>query len=348
MKIGLIPENIFERLALAAGMVPTPLGESWLTFILARTIMVATKLGFFEALAEKPLTATEIAARCGTNRRATEKFLVALAGAGLVRVEGERYALAPPARKWLLASSTDSARDKILFQFIEWDWWMRCEDFVRTGEPIRMHEEMTAEQWQLYQLGMRSGNVIIAKEVVRRLRLPKRAQAMLDIGGSHGYWSASFCRRYPELHATILDLDVAIKYAAPILAKEGMGERVVHRAGNALTDDLSEAAYDFVLIASLVHHFDDAANRDLMRRVARALRPGGLVAIVEALRVDSSKKLGQIGGLMDFYFAMTSEAGTWAAEEMMSWQRDAGLIPHRTMRLRIARDVAVQAAVKPE
>jgi len=25
MKIGLIPENIFERLALAAGMVPTPL-----------------------------------------------------------------------------------------------------------------------------------------------------------------------------------------------------------------------------------------------------------------------------------------------------------------------------------
>jgi SAM-dependent methyltransferase len=347
VKIGLIPENIFERLALAAGMVPTPLGESWLTFILARTIMVATKLGFFEALAEKPLTATEVAACCGTNRRATEKLLVALAGAGLVRAEDERFALSPVARKWLLASRADSARDKILFQFIEWDWWVRCEDFVRTGEPIRMHEEMTAEQWQSYQLGMRSGNVIFVKEIVRRLRLPKRAQAMLDIGGSHGYWSASFCRRYPKLRASILDLDVAITYAAPILAKEGMGDRVVHRAGNARTDDLGEAAYDFVLIASLVHHFDDAANRGLVRRVARALRPGGLVAIVDALRIDPSKKVGQIGGLMDLYFAMTSESGTWSAEEMASWQRDAGLIPRRTMRLHIARDVAVQAAVKP-
>ena len=125
-----------------------------------------------------------------------------------------------------------------------------------------------------------------------------------------------------------------------------MGERVVHRAGNALTEDLGQATYDVILIASLVHHFDDATNRALMQRVAKALRPGGVVAIVDALRIDAAQKIGQIGGLLDFYFAMTSESGTWAAEEMSRWQRDAGLLPRKTLRLRIARDVGVQAAVK--
>jgi len=149
------------------------------------------------------------------------------------------------------------------------------------------------------------------------------------------------------LRATILDLEVAIKYAAPILAKENMDERVVHRAGNALTENFGNAAYDFILVASLVHHFDDATNRALMRRLANALRPGGVVAIVEALRIDAAQKIGQIGGRLDFYFAMTSESGTWSAEEMSRWQREAGLIPRKTMRLRIARDIGVQAAVKP-
>jgi SAM-dependent methyltransferase len=347
MKLGLIPENIFERLALATGVVPTPLVDSWLTFMLARTIMVATKLGIFEAIAETSCRAEEIAQLCDTEPRATKKFLNALVGIKLLRVEKGCYALTPRARKWLLQNSAESARDKILFQLTEWDWWMRCEDFVRTGKPIRMHEEMRDEQWQAYQRGMRSGIEPLVKEVVRRLQLPKSPRDMLDIGGSHGFWSVSFCRRYPKLQATILDLEIAIKYAAPILAKEKMGGRVVHRAGNALTEDFGNATYDFILIVSLVHHFDDATNRALMQRLAQALRPHGVVAIVDALRIDAAQKIGQIGGLLDFYFAMTSESGTWAAEEMISWQRDAGLIPRKTMRLRMARDVGVQAAVKP-
>ncbi len=347
MKIGLIPENIFERLALATGVVPTPLVDSWLTFMLARTIIVATKLGIFESLAATSCRAEEIAQLCDTEPRATEKFLNALVGSELLRVEKGRYALTPRARKWLLQNSAESARDKVLFQLTEWDWWMRCEDFVRTGRPIHMHAEMRDEQWQAYQRGMRSGIEPLVKEVVRRLRLPKSPREMLDIGGAHGFWSVSFCRRYPKLRATILDLEIAINYAAPILAKEKMGARIVHRAGNALTEDLGNAAHDFILIASLVHHFDDATNRALMQRVAKALRPGGVVAIVDALRIDAAQKIGQIGGLLDFYFAMTSESGTWSAEEMISWQRDAGLIPRKTIRLRMARDVGVQAAVKP-
>src|SRR5216683_6584286 len=54
-------------------------------------------------------------------------------------------------------------------------------------------------------------------------------------------------------------------HAAPLLAQEGMGDRVVHRAGDATTDDFGTAAFDLVFIANAVHHFDLPANRDLAR-----------------------------------------------------------------------------------
>jgi hypothetical protein len=43
MKIGIIPENTLERVALAAGAVPRPLFDTHLAMMLARTIMAATK-----------------------------------------------------------------------------------------------------------------------------------------------------------------------------------------------------------------------------------------------------------------------------------------------------------------
>jgi 2-polyprenyl-3-methyl-5-hydroxy-6-metoxy-1,4-benzoquinol methylase len=104
-----------------------------------------------------------------------------------------------------------------------------------------------------------------------------------------------------------------------------MGDRIVYRAGNVLTEDLGSAAYDLVFMAAIVHHFDDATNCQLMQRIARALRPRGMVAIWEPVRQDASGRIRQIGSLLDLYFGIFSEAGTWSAGEVAGWFRDAGL-----------------------
>jgi predicted O-methyltransferase YrrM len=346
MRVGILPENVVERVALRSGLVPVPLAESWFTFLLARAIMTATKAGVFEALAAGRLTADEVAARCGTHPGATGKLLNALVGCRYVTFASGRYAISPHARRWLLADSPQSCRDKVLLQFIEWDICAGGEAYLKTGAPVDFHQRLSEEAWGVYQRGMRSGIEPMAREVVRRLSLPRDPRRMLDIGGSHGFWSVSFCRRYPRLSSTILDLPEAIRHAAPILAKEGMGDRVVHRAGDALTADLG-GDHDLIFLGSLVHHLDEATNAALMKRVAGALKPGGVVAIYEAFRVEASDRIGQIGGLMDLFFAMTSAAGTYSPDEMAAWQRAAGLRPRRPMRLWLVGDVGVQAAVKP-
>jgi SAM-dependent methyltransferase len=347
MRLGLIPENPIERLVARLNLAPRPLFETQSAFTLARLVMVGTKLGVFEALGDGTRTAREVAEQCGTDESGTGKLLFALAGAGYLRERDGGYEVAPFARKWLLRESADSLADKMIFQFHEWEWMEQAEDYVRTGRPLELHRTIGGDEWGDYQRGMRAMASAFSVEAVRRLPVPKGARDLLDIGGSHGYYSVALCRRHEDLRAVVLDLPEAVEHAAPILAAEGMGDRVVHRAGDALSDDLGEATYDVVMVAQLVHHFTEEQNRDLARRVARALRPGGVYAILDAFRSRSAKDAGQTPALLEFYFALTSESGTWAPEEMADWQRQAGLRPKRPIRFRTIPGGGIQAATKP-
>jgi SAM-dependent methyltransferase len=343
----MVPDNVLERLALLSGMLPPGIFECWFGIMLARSVMAATKLDVFESLAAGPLTAAEVARRCGTHPRATEKLLNALVGVGCLQVRGGRYSLRRSARSWVLKEGKNSFRDQNLLHYLEWRWWEHCEEYVRTGKPLRVHQTMTDEEWGIYQRGMRSGIEMPAHWVARHLPLPRTARQMLDIGGAHGFFSVAICRRFPRLRATILDLPEAIAHAAPLLAKEGMGQRVVQRAGDALTEDLGTAAFDLVFMAAVVHHFDDGTNRQLMRRIGRALRPGGIVAIWEPVRQDPAGKIRQIGGLLDLFFGFFSEAGTWSAAEVASWFRDAGLEAQKPRSPFMMPDLALHVGLKP-
>ena len=347
MRLGPIPENPIERVVNRLNLAPRPLLDTQMAFSLSRLIMVGTKLGVFEALADGPLSAAEVAERCSTSELGTEKLLFALTGAEYLQVENGGYGLTPVARKWLLRDSPNSLVDKMLFQFYEWDYMELSEEYVRTGKPFELHSTIDDDQWDLYQRGMRALANAGAPELVRRMPMPKGAAQMLDIGGSHGFYSVALCRKHDGLRSTILDLPQAIEPAAPLLAAEGMGDRVVHQAGDALEDDLGAEAYDLVLIAQLVHHFSEEQNRELAARVARALRPGGVYAVVDEFRPRTPKDAGQMGALLEFYFALTSQSGTWPVEEISEWQRGAGLKPRRTINFRTVPGVGIQAAEKP-
>ena len=125
-----------------------------------------------------------------------------------------------------------------------------------------------------------------------------------------------------------------------------MGDRIVHRAGDALTDELGTEVYDLVFMAALVHHFDDDTNRQLMQRVSRALRPGGIAAIWEPVRQNPSGKIRQIGGLLDLFFGFFSEAGTWSAAEVADWFQAAGLEAQRPRHPRMMPDLALYVGRK--
>jgi 2-polyprenyl-3-methyl-5-hydroxy-6-metoxy-1,4-benzoquinol methylase len=332
VKLSLRPEGLLERIALFFNLAPIPLVHTQVAFNAARAIMAGTTLGIFDALADGPKDVEAIAGACGTHPGATRHLVDCLVGIDYLTYAHGRYANRAVATKWLLKDTPLSLRDKMRFQMTEWDWMSHLETFIRTGKALDIHASMTPEQWEHYQNGMRDLSASFAPSVARALPMPAQPTAMLDIGGSHGLYSAALCRRHPTLSSTILDLPAAVERASAILAREGLGDRITYRAGDALVDDLGEGLYDLVLIANVVHHFDAAQNRRLAQRVHRALKPGGTYAIGEFERNREPGSGGAVGATSDLYFAFTSTSGTWSVEEMSGWQRAAGFTVLKPLR----------------
>ena len=199
----------------------------------------------------------------------------------------------------------------------------------------------------VYERGQRSHAALMAKELAWRLPVPRTATALLDVGGGHGLYSIELCRRHPRLYATILDLPGAASPTASSLSSSGI-DRIESRAGDVLVYDLGSEAYDLILLANVMHHFTPQDNAALMNRVARALRRGGLCAILELIRTPSSQRPRQIEALMDFYFAAASAAGIWTEEDLAGWQRAAGMKPLRLKRLWSIPECGLQIARKEQ
>jgi ubiquinone/menaquinone biosynthesis C-methylase UbiE len=346
LRLRAVAENPIEWALDRLGLLPHPLADTMVAMLLSRTVVTGTALGVFDALSEGARTPEQVAARCGTDPGATAKLLYALAGARYLEEEDGRYALTSMARRWMLSGAPQSLHDAILHRKLDTRLMEHAETYLRTGVPTDFHTKLTPEEWKVYQRGQRAHALWSASEVARRVPVPSRAEALLDIGGSHGHYAAALCRRHPRLRATILDLPDAVAQAREIGAREGLGDRLVYWTGNALTADLGQAAWDVVFLGNLVHHFDDPANRALQVRIARALKPGGTVAVLEVMRSPSAGRAGQIGALSDFFFAVTSAGGTWSYAEIAAWQQAAGLTPLRPIRLRRVPGYGMQAARK--
>ena len=54
MKLGVVPENLIERLALFSGLLPRGIFESWFGIMRSRTMMVADKKGQIGTFSRRP------------------------------------------------------------------------------------------------------------------------------------------------------------------------------------------------------------------------------------------------------------------------------------------------------
>jgi hypothetical protein len=283
MKVGPIPEGALEYLGTLLGLVPYFLLDTMVPLMLAQTIMSSVETGVFEAVAAGATTADDIAQSRNLDASATRKILRALAGAGYLKVSKEGYKLTHRSKHWLSGRGLSTFSDTVLHRSVDQLVMNHYTEFARTGQALRFHERLTDADWSVYERGQLAQARLIAPELVRRLVLPAKARTLLDIGGGHGFYAMELCKRHPELRAPVLDLPGAINTRGGQVSEE-LASRLEFRIGSALTDDFGSNACDVVLLANLVHQFSYASNQCILNRVARALRRGGVCAILDFVR----------------------------------------------------------------
>lgn len=241
-----------------------------------RAAAAALRLGVFPALSDGPLAAADLAARIDADPRGTALLSAVLVSFGYLTAEGDRYANSPMADKWLAGDGY--SRVERFWSTVLFDSWGELEASVRSGAPALDFYAWLAERPDTLARfqGMLSAHAEhIAPEVAALVPV---GASLLDVGGGHAAYPIRLCAAHPDLRATVIDRPEAL--GADAVAAAGLTGRVTLRAGDYDELDLG-TGFDTALLFNVVHGRTSAANRDLLRRVAAALRPGGAVVLLE-------------------------------------------------------------------
>jgi 2-polyprenyl-3-methyl-5-hydroxy-6-metoxy-1,4-benzoquinol methylase len=302
---------------------PDPFEDSFVGLIAARAVTAAVTLGVFEALAEKPASASELAGLLGLAPDGTEALLTALVTLGYVRTEDGRFVPEPVVGRLLVRSSPESIASFVGAQSeLHWDVLRPLDAAIRTGEPYRLHEDRHGDPaWEGYMRGL--FEISRGEQDANAALVPlEDARSLVDVAGGHGGFSMAMCRRHPGLRATIVDLPAAASVGRRIVEEQGYADRIAFREGDVFELGLGEG-HDVVSIFNLIHHLPEERDRELVRMARAALRPGGCLVIG-----DSEKPVpgspSEHGALSSLLFYAWSGSRNFEGREVAAWLEEAG------------------------
>jgi len=346
MRLALHGANPAEWLALRAGLVPTAAADAVGGMALSGVVVAAVRTGITARLAASHATVPEIAADLGLDPLPVRLLLDCLRSTGYVTERSGRYRLSRSARRWLDPASPLSVAGYTAGTADYWPWWAGLDETVRTGKSSGSHDAPPDDAyWRRYITGQRELARLSAAEIARKLPLPRDPRTLLDIGGGHGGYCAALCERYPALAATVLDLPGSAAIGRELIAADGLAGRVSFRDGDATTADLG-AGYDAVLCFNLVHHLAPGDAAALFGRIGAALRPGGVLAVLDVFAEPGRRRTAQ-ADLLALFVYLSSGARVHTPGDLNGWLRDAGLGPARKIRILRIPGLALQVAKKP-
>ncbi|MGA2271507.1 MAG: methyltransferase [Bryobacteraceae bacterium] len=302
----------------AAGVMPDELAQTIRGFQESRVILTALELDLFSAIGSGT-TAAQVAAAAGTDARATEMLLNALASLELVRKEGPVFHNAPVAARFLAAGSPDSARMAMLHTARLWHRWSGLTECVRTGTAVP--DERGPEGTEAFIAAMHNNARMRAAQLAQAAAAG--AKRMLDVGGGSGAYAIAFAKANPRLRAEVFDQPAVLAIAERHIHEAGLTERVTTRAGDLRADEFG-GGYDLVLISAICHMLAPEENRNLLARAYRALEPGGRVVIQDFL-LRADKTGPRAGALFSLNMLVNTRGGaSYSEDEYTAWLRAAG------------------------
>jgi len=342
---------LIERLLVKANRVPVPLIDSFSAMMNAKAILAANEIGLFTELSGGPLSPRELAERLKASERGVADLSDALCANGYLEREGPRVGLTPMSRKWLVRSSRDYIGNMLEHVNDLWGVWLSLEESIRKGEPAGddyqdwLNDEKHRAILRRHIAGLRDVATLTAPELIQSVKLPAGSRSLLDVGGGHGGYSIAFCRKYPQLSATVFDLGPTSSIGREIVEREGMAERVRFQVGNFLSDELG-SDYDAALYFNIVHNFTEYDNRRVLEKVFHALAPGGRIVVWDMFKEPGGER-DVLPALMALHMLIASGGTSYLIDEVEEWLSDAGFIGPARTATRTAPGLTLIVARKP-
>lgn len=246
----------------------------------------AVALDLFTQVGDGRIDGPALAGRIHASVDAACRLADAVTAMGLLTKNALGYANTPAGRTYLCTDSDRYIGYIIRHHHHLMASWARLPEAVRSGEPVRLPvREKGPEQREAFLMGMFNLAMQLAPSLVPAVDL-SGCRTLLDLGGGPGTYAIHFCRRYPELAATVMDLPTTRPFAEKTVREMGMQGRVGFVSGDYLEDRIP-GAYDAVWMSHILHGESPEECQRIVDKAAGCLNPGGTAVIHEFILADA-------------------------------------------------------------
>ncbi len=310
-----------------ATVSPETLQQMSFSFVPSRVLCAGVQLGVFSHIADGNTTAQEIARAAKASERGIRMLLDALVACQLLtKMEGQ-YDLTPPAGRYLVRGRPEYMGSMMEYDPL-WEAWGRLAEVIRAGKPFhRLEERERAENFFPHLVRtLHISNREPARRAAHALGAgnPGRGLRVIDIACGSGVWGIAIAEADPEARLTAQDFPALLSLTREYVMRHGVEDRYEFLPGDLKEVDLGVNRYDLALLGNIVHSEGERASCDLLRRLYRALRPGGRVAIIDMVPNND-----RTGPPFPVFFALnmlvnTEEGDTYTLAEYTQWLQEAG------------------------
>jgi ubiquinone/menaquinone biosynthesis C-methylase UbiE len=262
----------------------------------AAILEAALQLDVFTTIGPRTMSLEATAHAVGADSRALAVLLDALCSFGLLDKSSAGYRLEAAAAAFLARGSEAFWGDVALRGFAV---RRQLTEVVRSGRAAAdLVAPSGSEIWAEY---VSPRLVTWAEDVEEELAMWHELGVAVDshpgfrvLDVACGSGIRTFCLAHEDPEARIVALDSApvLEIAKKLASRMGISDRIELRPGDVTSVDLGSGEFDMALLSSLLYFFTPEDARELLSRVWRALKPGGLVVVRTAI-ADEERRVAK-------------------------------------------------------
>jgi ubiquinone/menaquinone biosynthesis C-methylase UbiE len=291
-------------------------------------IEAAINHGVFDALNQSPQTAAQLAKKARVTERGLTAILNALVGLQLLARRGNRYTLTPESKAFLVSNNAPYYGEFFRHtteQLIP--KWLQLRHVVRTGKPAMLvnNEKDGAKFFAKFVESLFPLSFPAASALGEHLKISqsKAPVNVLDIAAGSGVWGIALARQSLHVNITAVDWPLVLKTTHRVAQKHGVHDRLRKIPGDMLKVNYGNG-HHVATLGHILHSEGRERSQRLLKKVFKALSPGGTIAIMEFV-VNDDRSGPPMGLLFAVNMLVNTKAGdTFSFKEISSWLREAG------------------------
>jgi SAM-dependent methyltransferase len=287
-------------------------------------MLAGMQLDVFTPLKDGPMTAAEVARAIGVDARKLRPLLYALVNAGLLTVEGERFANTPEAETYLVRGAPAYVGSAHELYADLWHAALQAGRSIRMGTPQVKHDfaAMSDDELGAFFRGLHAGALAVGRQLAARFGFD-RMSTLLDVGGGSGGLAIAACESCPNLSATVVELPRIVPFAEDFVRNAGLAARIKVQAMN-VTERAPDGRFDVATLRNLVQVLGPDDARRAIANIGRAVAPGGLLVIIGHVVDDSGTAPAEAVSMNLAFLSIYDEGQAHSERDHRAWLAEAG------------------------